>query len=290
MKRTKPWELSDEVWERVRPLIPERPAHPKGGRPAQSDRHMLSAILYVLRTGIQWNALPRELGASTTVYDRFRLWEEQGVFERIWQAGLQEYDELEGIAWEWQSLDGVMTKAPFAGTATGANPTDRGKRGTKRSQLSDGRGMPLAVMVAGANRHDMKLVEGTLANIMVARPTPTEEEPQHLCLDAGYDYETVYETVRAYQYVPHIRPNPHNRVAHAKMAQEPVAQASSNLESTKQPRRWVVERLHSWLNRSRRLLVRWEKLDFTYRAFLHLACGLICFQHCDRFLSLQVSE
>ena len=94
MKRTRPWELSDEVWERVRPLIPERPAHPKGGRPAQSDRQMLSAILYVLRTGIQWNALPRELGASTTVYDRFRLWEEQGVFERIWQAGLQEYDEL----------------------------------------------------------------------------------------------------------------------------------------------------------------------------------------------------
>ena len=72
MKRSKPWELSDEVWERVRPLIPERPAHPKGGRPAQSDRQMLSAILYVLRTGIQWNALPRELGASITVYDRFR--------------------------------------------------------------------------------------------------------------------------------------------------------------------------------------------------------------------------
>jgi len=82
MKRTRPWELSDELWERVRPLIPERPARPKGGRPAQSDRQMLSAILYVLRTGIQWNALPRELGASTTVYDRFRLWEKQGVFER----------------------------------------------------------------------------------------------------------------------------------------------------------------------------------------------------------------
>jgi hypothetical protein len=58
--------------------------------------------------------------------------EQQGVFDRIWQVGLQEYDELEGIAWEWQSLDGVMTKAPFGGAATGANPTDRGKRGTKR--------------------------------------------------------------------------------------------------------------------------------------------------------------
>jgi putative transposase len=285
MKRTKPWELSDEVWERVHPLIPKRPAHPKGGRPAQSDRQMLSAILYVLRTGIQWNALPRELGASTTVYDRFRLWEQQGVFERIWQAGLQEYDELEGIAWQWQSLDGVMTKAPFAGTATGANPTDRGKRGTKRSQLSDGRGLPLALIVAGANRHDMKLVEATLESIMIERPTPTQEQPQHLCLDAGYDYEAVDEIVRAHHYQPHIRPNHHKR-AHT----QPEGEVCNCLESTKRPRRWVVERLHSWLNRSRRLLVRWEKLDFTYQAFLHLACGLICFQHCDRFLSLQVSE
>jgi putative transposase len=289
MKRTRPWELSDEVWERVQPLIPERPSHPKGGRPAEDDRQMLAAILYVLRTGIQWNALPRELGASTTVYDRFRLWEQQGVFDRIWQAGLEEYDELEGIAWEWQSMDGVITKAPFGGAATGANPTDRGKRGTKRSQLSDGRGMPLAVVVEGANRHDMKLAEATLDGIMIARPTPTKEQPQHLCLDAGYDYDAVYETLRAQHYEPHIRPNQHNR-AHAKPKPEPEEEASSHLESTKQPRRWVVERLHSWLNRSRRLLVRWEKLDFTYKAFLHLACGLICFQHCDRFRSLQVSE
>jgi len=185
---------------------------------------------------------------------------------------------------------GYEPSAPFGGAATGANPTDRGKRGTKRSQLSDGRGMPLAVMVAGANRNDMKLVEATLESIMIARPTPTEEAPQHLCLDAGYDYETVYETVKAHQYVPHIRPNQHNRAAHAKLAQEREVEASSNLESTKQPRRWVVERLHSWLNRSRRLLVRWEKLDFTYQAFLHLACGLICFQHCDHILSLLVSE
>jgi putative transposase len=248
---------------------------------------MLSAILYVLRTGIQWNALPWELGACTTVYDRFRLWEQQGVFERIWQAGLEEYDDLEGIVWEWQSLDGVMTKAPFGGigAATSANPTDRGKRGTKRSQLSDGRGMPLAVVVAGANRMDMKLAEATLESIMIARPMPTEEQPQHLCLDAGYDYDVVYETARAHHYEPHIRPNLHNR-AQAK----PAEQASSHLESTQQPRRWVVERLHSWLNRSRRLLIRWEKLDFTYQAFLHLACGLICFQHCIRLLSLPISE
>ena len=72
MERTRPWEVSEALWERVRPLIPERRPHPKGGRPATDDRAMFTAMVYVLRTGIQWNALPRELGASTTVYDRFR--------------------------------------------------------------------------------------------------------------------------------------------------------------------------------------------------------------------------
>lgn len=290
MARTKPWEVSDALWERVRPLIPERAPHPKGGRPAKDDRQMFSAILYVLRTGIQWNALPHEIGASTTVYDRFRYWEKQGVFDRLWQEGLREYDELEGIDWQWQSMDGVMTKSPFAGAATGPNPTDRGKRGTKRSQLSDGRGMPLAVVIDGANRHDMKLASATLDHIMVERPLPSEEEPQHLCLDAGYDYDAVYETVRAHHYEPHIRPNQHNRAPGNLQAESLVEPVSNPLESTKKPRRWVVERLHSWLNRSRRLLVRWEKLGPTYEAFLHLACALICFQHCDRFRSLQVSE
>ena len=186
----------------------------------------------------------------------------------------------------------MKTKAPLGGGATGANPTDRGKRGTKRSELSDGRGVPLAIAVAGANRHDMKLVEATLDHIMIERPEPSEEQPQHLCLDAGYDYPAIFEALRVRQYIPHIRPNRYNR-AHGKPESEPEKpeeQASNNLEATKKPRRWVVERLHSWLNRSRRLLVRWEKLPRMYEAFLHLACALICFQQCDRFRSLQVSE
>ena len=114
MPRTRPWEVSDELWERVRPLIPPRPAHPKGGRPAADERQMFAALVYVLRTGIQWNALPRELGASSTVYDRFRLWESQGFFLRLWHAGLQEDDELQGIGWDWQSVDSSTVKAPFA--------------------------------------------------------------------------------------------------------------------------------------------------------------------------------
>src|SRR6516225_7644935 len=131
MPRTRPWEVSDELWEQVRPLIPPAPSHAKGGRPRLSDRRAFEAIVYVLRTGVQWNALPRELGASSTVHDRFQAWERAGLFRRLWEAGLTAYDELRGIDWRWQALDGAMAKAPFGGAATGPNPTDRGKRGVK---------------------------------------------------------------------------------------------------------------------------------------------------------------
>src|ERR1700704_1273740 len=162
MPRTYPWKVSDQLWEQVEPLIPEAPSHAKGGRPRLPDRQAFEAIIYVLRTGIQWNALPKEAGASSTVHDRFQQWEQAGFFKALWQAELQENDELAGIEWEWQSMDGVMTKAPFAGPATGANPTDRGKQGTKRSLLTDGVGIPLALIVDGANRHDVKLLSATL--------------------------------------------------------------------------------------------------------------------------------
>ena len=278
MSRTHPWEVTDALWQRVEPLIPPRPARLKGGRPPLSNRQMLGAILYVLRTGLQWNALPREYGASTTVYDRYRLWIEQGVFHRMWEAGLAEYDEGVGIDWQWQSLDGAMTKAPFGGAATGANPTDRGKQGTKRSMLCDGQGIPLAVTVEGANVHDTRLVAKTLDTLVIARPVISDEHTQHLCLDAGYVGPKTAAIVVEHGYTPHVRPRG-----------EDAANARS-LDPQKTPRRWVVERLHSWLNRSRRLLVRWEKREDTYLAFLHLACALICFQQAQRLLGSLVSE
>lgn len=275
--RTRPWELSDALWARAQPLLPEPTPHPKGGRPRRDDREMLGAILYVLRTGIQWNALPRSIGASTTVYDRFRIWERDGFFTRLWAAGLSEFDELVGIDWAWLSMDGAMTKAPFAQAATaeaegiGRNPTDRGKPGTKRSLLSEGHGLPLAVAIAGANRTDMKLVVATLDALVIDRPPPTDDQPQGVCLDKGYDYDQVRDQLDARGYTPHIRPVGEDRIF------------ARSHDPTKLPRRWVVERLHSWLNRSRRLVIRWERLKLTYTAFVHLACALICFQQCDRY-------
>jgi transposase len=105
--------LPDEVWEQIKSAIPAPAAKPKGGRPRMDDRRAMNAIFYLLKTGIQWNALPRCLGASSTVHDRFQQWRAQGVFLAMWELGLQAYDEAVGIDWQWMSMDGAMVKSPL---------------------------------------------------------------------------------------------------------------------------------------------------------------------------------
>ena len=130
--------------------------------------------------------------------------------------------------------------------------------------------MPIALAIAGANRHDMKLVRTTLDHIIVERPQPTPEQPQNLCLDKGYDYEEVRSLLAEFGFTAHIRA----RGEEAKT----VAQ-----EAGKKARRWVVERSHSWMNRFRRILVRWEKKAENYLAFLHFSCALIAFRSAGLF-------
>ena len=135
----------------------------------------------------------------------------------------------------------------------------------KRSLLTEGRGVPVGLSVDGANRHDMKLVTATLASIPVERPAPTPAAPQHLSLDKGYDYDAVRETIAAYGYTAHLRTRGEETTAKHEM---PGYRA----------RRWLVERTHSWMNRFRRLLIRWEKKVDNYVAFLHFACAWIAFR------------
>jgi transposase len=125
--------------------------------------------------------------------------------------------------------------------------------------LTDGAGVPLALAVDGANRHDKKLVGRTLNNLAVARPVRPE---QNMCMDKGYDYPDVRELVAKWGYTAHIAARGEER-----QAQERVPGYRA--------RRWVVERTHSWFNRFRRLLIRWEKKVANYTALLHLACAYI---------------
>jgi putative transposase len=268
LERAKAWRIPDALWAQIACLLPVHVnPHPfGGGKPRTPDRVCMDALFFVLRTGCPWKALDATVFCpSSTAHDRFQEWVQAGVFCALWKAGLLEYDGLKGIDWSWLSMDGCMTKAPLGGKKTGKNPTDRAKKGVKRSQLVDGNGIPVGLAVAGANRNDMKLVGETLDSIPVERPTPTPEQPQGLCLDKGYDYDEVREIVKAFGFTAHIK------------ARGEEAKAIKR-EAGFKARRRVVERTHSWLNRFRGLLIRWSKKPENDIALLHFAFAIITYR------------
>ena len=147
MSRLPSWAVSDAFWQRVEPHLPQPTRDPNksysrkkgGGRKPLDYRKVFEGIVYVLRTGVQWKALPKEVyGSSSSIHAYFRQWEKVGVFLALWRAGLAEYDEMEGISWLWQSIDGAMNKAPLAQEMVGPNPTDRGKK-RKQTSFAGGR-------------------------------------------------------------------------------------------------------------------------------------------------------
>lgn len=157
MAQVKSWTVSDQLWSKVEPLVPvrKREAGRKyrrklgAGRKPMPARQIFSAIVYVLRTGIQWKALPREFGSASAVHKHFQGWHKAGFFLKLWRAGLAEYDGMQGVAWEWQSVDGALGKAPLGGECTGPNPVDRGK---KRAQAKPAGGRSWGPAVARRQR------------------------------------------------------------------------------------------------------------------------------------------
>jgi putative transposase len=105
--------ISFELWNRIKPLLPPPKPKKKLGRPRKNDWKILSGIFYVLRTDCQWELLPRFYGAPSTIHDQFQEWQKAGLFERMWESGLLDYDTEKGIEWKWQSIERSMTKAPL---------------------------------------------------------------------------------------------------------------------------------------------------------------------------------
>ncbi|MGH2745352.1 MAG: IS5 family transposase [Thermoleophilaceae bacterium] len=251
----------------MEPLLPAPPPHPLGCHRARvPDRDAMDAIFLVLRTGMQWNALNATgICSSSSAHRRFQEWEQAGVFHEFWRKGLLAYDDQVGIDWDWLAADGAMTKAPLGGEKTGPNPTDRAKKGAKRSVLTDAAGVPIGLAHEGANRHDQKLLEPTLDSIPIERPEVSEEQPQGLCLDRAYDADTMRELVAGRGFTAHIR---------SRGEEIDLKERKPDWKA----RRWVVEACHSWLNRNRGILIRWSKKDQNHLALLQLASGLIAFK------------
>jgi putative transposase len=261
----KKWRMPEAIWKRLKKLIPKWRPSPLGGRPRLDPRRVADGIYYVFRTGCHWKAAPPQFGSGSCLHNYFQCWTQRGVFRRLWKEGLLVYDRRRHISWRWQTLDATIIKAPLGGEKTGKNPTDRGKLGTKRSVMTDGRGVPLAIVIGGANQHDVKLTAPTLAGIVVPRPQPDPHRPQHMHADKGYDSSAIRRALRRRHYTEHI---PHR-------GYRPGGRTRSR---RRKPRRWVNERTHSWINRFRGLLIRWEKKADNYLAALQFAAAYTAFR------------
>lgn len=271
MAKIQSWEVSDSFRERVGSLIPKPQRDPNmaykrksgGGRKPMPPRLIFEAILCVLRNGCQWKALPKEIyGSPSAIHAHFMRWMHAGFFLALWRASLAEYDDMGGIAWSWQRIDGAMVKAPLAQEAVGRNPPDRGKKGTKRHLLVDGRGAPLSLVVTGANRHDVTQLELVLVEIIIERP---EDIEQRLCADKAYDGSPAKQIIVSHGYIPHVK-------THREEIQK-------NNTTTWKARRWVVEVSHLWfINRFRKILVCYEARADSYMALLHMAAAIIAFR------------
>lgn len=115
-------EIADALWERIDLFLPVYKPSPKGGRPRLPLRNVVEGILYVLATGGQWKAMPKEFGSGSAIHAYYQEWVELGVFQELWEFALLEYDELKGIDWKWQSMDGAMTKSPLGGEKNREKP------------------------------------------------------------------------------------------------------------------------------------------------------------------------
>ena len=129
----------------------------------------------------------------------------------------------------------------------------------------DARGVPLSLVVTGANRHDVTQLEAVLSAIMVKRPTPAQRRNKHLCADAGYTGALALGIIHKHGYIPHVKGR----------RQEVVEKKK---DPSKKARRWIVEVAHSWFNRFRKLLVRYEKLECSFLGLNHLAAAIIAFR------------
>lgn len=250
--------LTEPLWDQFAVLLPERPEyhpdHPLGcHRRRISDRIIFDKMLQLLRFGCSYEAIADTTCSATTIRSRRDEWIRQGLFARLKQIALDSYDRIVGLVLDQIAVDGSITKAPGGGEVAGRSPADRGKRGLKRSGMTDGHGIPLGRGLAGANHHDSPLLAPPLDLLDDLGPLP-DDVTVHL--DAGYDSDKTRTLL--------TDRDRHGRIAH-KGEKAPI-QAS---------RRWHVERTHAWQNAFHRLARCYERLATVIDAFFDLADTII---------------
>jgi hypothetical protein len=189
MKRLASWEVSDAFWSRVEPLIPVTQRDPKKEyqrkpgaerKPKAARTVFAGGIVHVLRTGRQWKALPKEVfGSSSAIHKRFLEWEEAGVFLSFGKAAWPSMTKWKALPGHGRASTKQWSKPRWPRNLSGATQRIGEKNGSKRNRLTDGRGVPLFVVVCGANRHDVKSLPEVLDAIVTPRPPVTEGATAH---------------------------------------------------------------------------------------------------------------
>jgi transposase len=251
--------LPDDLWAQVEPLLP--PPKPRRfrfpGRRPVDNRKALTGILFVLKTGIPWEDLPKEMGCGSgmTCWRRLRDWHHAGVWDALLEILLAELNHAGRIDWSRASIDGTLTRALGGVEGSGPNPTDRGRPGVKHHVVVDGHGTPLVIDRTAANVADISHLPTMMASIppVRGRPGRPRRRPAKLYADRGYDSEELRAELRGEGIEPFIAKR---RTGHG-----------SGLGLY----RWVVERAIAWLHGFRKLRLVTEKTEDMQYAFLNLA-------------------
>jgi transposase len=254
----------EAVWQAVEPLLPPRPPdrHPLGcHRRRRPDRDCFEALLFRLVTGCSWAVVAYlGKGSATTLRSRRDEWLAAGVFDRLVEEALAAYDRLIGLDLSEVTIDGSQHKAPCGGEGTGANPTDRGKLGWKWSLATDRHGIPLGWATAGANRHDVVLLEPTL-HAVADRGLLAEVATLHL--DRGYDSGAVRQRCADLG------------LADVVCARKRMRGAARTKHRAPLGLRWPVERTNAWFTNFGQLRRNTDRLIIHRLAQLALAITLI---------------
>ena len=250
--------LLEPLWDQFSGLLPERPrvspTHPLGcHRQRIDDRVVFEHVVAALVHGSGYERIASPGCSDRTIRRRLHEWAEAGLAEQVQTLALRAYDRMIGLELDDLAVDGCITKAPGGGAVAGRSPVDRGKRGLKRSVVTEGTGLPLHLVAAGANRHDRPLLAPTLAGLDKLDELPDEVT---VFLDRAYDSHATRALLAEFGFQGAI----------ARKGVPAPLQAGT---------RWVVERTHSWMNGYGKLRRCTEKHPAVVDFHLFLAAALV---------------
>jgi putative transposase len=253
--------MPEKLLQHAKEILAQCSIRSKVGRPMLEETRLLQGIYYLLKTGIQWAAMPSCFGSRSAVHRFFTKLVRADFFKLLWTKELREYELHHGLDLTIQAMDCAHRKSPLGKDKSGNSPVDRRKMGTKLSVLSERNGIVLGLAVGGANQHDSKLFLETLRSV-----SPLIKQPysKQMHLDAAYDSQEVRTILFNHYYVPKIAPNKRRK---KERPPNPLGYC-----------RWFIEPVHSWMNRFRAVAVRYSKYAKNYLAFAQFAVAVITYK------------